>query len=416
MGFPAPLRLASWNAATRERLRFGLYAAHLLTLFGIALSNVALGLALLAFPALRQPAERAFRRARPLLVAALVYAGLLLVAMVFSQDPATSFEALRELFTLAALPLAIGSIAGERRLRWLFDAAILAAALAAASGLAQFWIGFGDLDRRIRGPFPHVMTFSGVLLLVDLLLIARLVYRPRPAPADSARWRGLAAPWLAWTALVLINLALVGSLTRNAWIGLAFGGGWLLWVRRRRLLLWVLPAAAAFVVLAPVPILARALSVTNLSDESSYDRLCMLEAGVRMVAEHPLFGIGPNMVERLYPIYRHTSAARLNVPHLHDSYAQLAAERGLPALASYLALLAVALARARRGYRAERTADGAGARADLWLGVTAALIAFSIAGLFENNWGDTEVQRVALLLLAAPFCLEIADPAPRREE
>ena len=126
-----------------------------------------------------------------------------------------------------------------------------------------------------------------------------------------------------------INLALVGSLTRNAWIGLAFGGGWLLWMRRRRLLLWILPAAAAFIVLAPVPVLARALSVANLSDESSYDRLCMLEAGARMVAEHPLFGVGPNMAERLYPIYRHTSAARLNVPHLHDSYAQIAAERGL---------------------------------------------------------------------------------------
>ena len=414
MGFPAPLRLAPWNAATRERLRFGLYTAHLLTLFGIALSNVALGLGLLLFPALREPASDAFRRARPLLVAALVYAALLAIAVVFSQDPATSFDALRELFTLAALPLAIGSIAGERRLRWLFDAAILAAAAAAAAGLGQFWIGFGDLDRRIRGPFSHVMTFSGILLLVDLILVARLMFRPKaPAaapPSDTGRLR-LGAPWLAWTALVVINLALVGSLTRNAWIGLAFGGGWLLWMRRRRLLFWVLPAAAAFVVLAPVPVLARALSTANLSDESTYDRLCMLEAGTRMVAEHPLFGIGPNMVERLYPIYRHTTAARLNVPHLHDSYAQLAAERGLPALASYLVLLAVALLRARRGFLAERTADGAGGRADLWLGVTAALLAFSLAGLFEHNWGDTEVQRVALLLLAAPFCLEIA-PRP----
>ena len=153
------------------------------------------------------------------------------------------------------------------------------------------------------------------------------------------------------------------------------------------------------------------MSVTNLSDESSYDRLCMLEAGARMVAERPLFGIGPNMVERLYPIYRHATASRLNVPHLHDSYAQLAAERGLPALASYLALLAVALARAWRGYRADLAAGHgageAGSRADLWLGVTAALVALSVAGLFEHNWGDTEVQRVALMLLAAPFCLRI---------
>lgn len=410
MGLSAPLRFVPWNAATRERLRFGIYASHLLTLFGIALSNVALGLGLLLYPALRDPDGSAFRRARPLLVAAAVYAALLAVAVLFSLDPAASLDALRELFTLAALPLAIGSIAGERRLRIMFDAAILAAALAAAAGLAQFWFGFGDIDRRIRGPFSHVMTFSGILLLIDLVLIARLMFRPSQAAENRGRWGWLGAPWLAWAALATINLALVGSLTRNAWIGLAFGGGWLLWIRRRRLLLWVLPASAAFVVLAPVPVLARALSVANLSDESSYDRLCMLEAGARMVAEHPLFGVGPNMAERLYPIYRHASAARLNVPHLHDSYAQIAAERGLPALASYLALLAVALARAWRGYRAERDA-GDSPRADLWLGVTAALLAFSLASLFEHNWGDVEVQRVALLLLAAPFCLEIGGSA-----
>ena len=418
MGFLAALRLAPWKAAARERLRFGLYAAHLLTLFGIAISNVALGLALLAFPTLREPGDSGFRRARPLLVAALVYSGLLVVAVVFSQHPATSFGALRELFTLAALPLALGSITGERRLRWLFDAAVFGTMLVALAGLGQFWLGFGDLDRRIRGPFSHVMTFSGILLLVDLLLVARLMFRPPMAVRD----RGfLGQPWLAWTALAAINLALFGSLTRNAWLGLLVGVGWLLWMRRRRLVLLALPAMFAFVVLAPVPILARALSVTNLSDESSYDRLCMLEAGARMVFEHPLFGIGPNMVERLYPIYRHASASRLNVPHLHDSYAQLAAERGLPALASFLTLLGVALTQAWRGYRsdlpaAERTGgasltvgSAAGPRADLWLGVTAALLAFSVAGLFENNWGDTEVQRIALLLLAAPFCLRMGD-------
>jgi O-antigen ligase len=421
VGSPAPPRPASWSAATRERVRFGLYASHLLTLFGIALSNLALGLGLLAYPVLRDPAVESLRRARPLLVAALVYSGLLVVAVVFSQDSATSLTALRELFTLAALPLALGSIAGERRLRWLFDAAIVAAMLAALAGLGQYWFGFGDLDRRIRGPFSHVMTFSGILLLIDLLLVARLMYRPRTPAAESAaqgesRRAGLLGrPWLAWTALVIINVALVGSLTRNAWLGLLVGAGWLIWMRRRRLLLVAVPAALAFIVLAPVPVLARALSVSNLSDESSYDRLCMLDAGARMVAEHPLFGIGPNMVERLYPIYRHATASRLNVPHLHDSYAQLAAERGLPALASYLALLAVALVRAWRGYRADLAAGhgagAAGSRADIWLGVTAALLAFSVAGLFEHNWGDTEVQRVALLLLAAPFCLRIGGAA-----
>ncbi|MEO8196699.1 MAG: O-antigen ligase family protein [Thermoanaerobaculia bacterium] len=426
MEISAPRRLGPWSAESRERLRFGLYASHLLTLFGIAVSNVALGLAILAYPALRNPADEVFRRARPLLLATLAYSALLVVSVLFSQEPATSFASLSEFFTLAALPLALGSLAGERRVRWLFDALIFAAMLAALAGLGQFWIGFGSLDRRIRGPFPHVMTFSGVLLLIDLLLVARLLFRPAGGADEVGAGRGrgfLDRPWVAWTALAAINLALVGSLTRNAWLGSAVGGAWLIWMRRRSLLALALPAALAFVVIAPVPILARALSAADLSDESSYDRLCMLEAGVRMVAEHPLLGVGPNMVERLYPIYRHSTAARLNVPHLHNTYMQIAAERGLPSLVSYLVLVAVAIARAWRGYRSDfRPADPAapglaggsrlaagprGRRADLWLGVIAGLLGFSVAGLFEQNWGDVEVQRVALVLLAVPFCLRI---------
>jgi O-antigen ligase len=115
--------------------------------------------------------------------------------------------------------------------------------------------------------------------------------------------------------------------------------------------------------------------------------------------------MGPEMVERRYAIYRPPSAPRYEVPHLHNSFLQLAAERGLPELAAYLALLAVAAVVAWRRY--QREGGDAGPRADLYIGILLALLAFNLAGLFENNWGDTEVQRPALLLLAIPFCLEV---------
>ena len=51
----------------------------------------------------------------------------------------------------------------------------------------------------------------------------------------------------------------------------------------------------------------------------------------------------------------------------------------------------------------------AGPRRDLYLGMLLALLAFAVAGLFEDNWADTEVQRILLFLLALPFCLP--DPA-----
>ena len=51
----------------------------------------------------------------------------------------------------------------------------------------------------------------------------------------------------------------------------------------------------------------------------------------------------------------------------------------------------------------------AGPRAELYLGSVLALVAFNLAGLFENNWGDAEVKRLALFALMMPLCLALAD-------
>jgi O-antigen ligase len=170
-----------------------------------------------------------------------------------------------------------------------------------------------------------------------------------------------------------------------------------------RLLAAYVPAAVLFIALAPVPILHRVVSIADLRDASNYDRLCMLEAGFTMVRQRPVFGVGLDLVKRYYPIYRAPAAPRYEVPHLHNSMLQLAAERGLPALASYVAMTLVAAVAAWRWF--VREGGRRGPRADLYVGMILALLAFNLAGLFENNWGDTEVQRPVLFLLALPFCL-----------
>lgn len=289
-------------------------------------------------------------------------------------------------------------VRGERSARRLVDGAVGVAAVVAAAGLAQFLWGYGGIDHRIRGPLSHYMTFSGVLLLADALLLARL--------ATRGGWR---SP-LRLLALALINVALLGSLTRSAWLGLAVALLVVVVVRAPR---WLLAAPAAvliFVTFAPVPILARIRSIADLSDESNYDRLCMVRAGVLMVAERPLFGIGPDLVKDRYPIYRHPTAPRYTVPHLHNSFLQLAAERGLPALAAYALMMGAAAAAAVSGLR---RGGLRGPRADLYLGTLLALLAFNVAGLFENNWGDTEVQRLALFVLALPFVASEESPGSR---
>jgi len=384
----APLFEASETRA--ERAGYGLYLAHLATLFGIAISNVLLGLTVLALPWTRRRAVP-WRVLAPMAIPAGIYVLMLVGSFLASPDPEASARGLSEIFILATLLAAPFLIRGERQVRLALDTLIGLAALLACEGLSQFLFGYGDIDRRIRGPFSHYMTFSGFLLICDLLLLAEMLYTPR--------WR---SPW-RWAALAVINAALLGSYTRNAWVALALSLTVMIAFRAPRLLLAYLPAAVLFVALAPVPILHRMLSIVDLRDSSNYDRLCMLEAGITMVRQRPVFGVGPDLVKRYYPVYRAPAAPRYEVPHLHNTLLQLAAERGLPSLAAYLAMTVVAAVAAWRGY--VREGGRQGPRPDLYMGVLLALLAFNLAGLFENNWGDAEVQRPILFVMAIPFCL-----------
>ncbi len=387
-----------------ERTRLALYGAHLLASPALAISNLLLGSSVLSLRWLGAPRPAIPERARPPLAAAAAYLVALVASILASPEPATSVRALSEIFSFATFALALVWLRGERPARWLVDAAIVIAALVALWGLAQLAFGYGPLDRRIRGPFSHYMTFAGWLLPLDLMLIARMLLRRPPAAAVAegpTAW--LDRPAIAWPALVAINLALIGSLTRSAWLALAVSLALVGALVRPRLLAWAVPGALLFLILAPVPVVERAMSIADLTDESNYDRLCMVEAGLRMVGEHPLLGLGPDRVERRYPLYRHPTAPRRTIPHLHNAYLQLAAERGLLSLGAFLALLGLAGLAALRGLR--RAREGGGGGGDLHLGVLGALVAFGVAALFENNWGDTEVQRMLLFVLAVPFVI-----------
>lgn len=391
-----------------ERAGYWLFAAHLFAIFSIAASNILLGLLLLSLPwALRLiPWERRRRlpwpELAPLYIPLAFYVLWLAGSVLASFDPGQSVSGLREVFTLTALFLAPLLVRGEKDVRRIVDGLILAATLFACAGLAQYLFGYGDIDRRIRGPFSHYMTFSGILLVADFLVFAALLEGKKGwAREGAAGWQW---GW-RWAALLVLNGALLGSYTRSAWVGLGVVLTLLLLIRAPRFLLLYIPAAILFVILAPVPLIHRVSSITDLRDLSNYDRLCMVQAGITMIAERPLFGQGPELVERRYPIYRPPTAPRWDVPHLHNTFLQLAAERGLPALAAYLGITAASLALAWRRYLGE--GGRSGPRADLYLGTILALLAFNLAGLFENNWGDTEVQRPVLFVLALPFCLAL---------
>jgi O-antigen ligase len=141
----------------------------------------------------------------------------------------------------------------------------------------------------------------------------------------------------------------------------------------------------------------------------------MARAGGRMIADRPIFGLGPELVKPYYTLYRDPDAPRWRVPHLHNNVIQIAAASGVFAASAYLALLGLffwrvsALLRVRTAFRG--TADG---RTVIAAAAFLAVAAASVAGLFEYNFGDKEVLMATLPLLALPFSRAMSRGAGER--
>ena len=396
------LNSESVSPVRRAGVGFWLYVLHLVTVWGLALSNALQGLTILWVAArwrwirpssLDLRMAKANRVLKPFAFYLLVFVVSVLTSYQFRQ----SLWDLRAFIGLTTLPLAIVLVRGERQVRQVYDLLIWITGGMALYGIVQyFFLGYGGLQHRIPGPFGHYMTYSGVLLLGSCLAIGRLM--------TGSRQRRL----LDWLILMIILVALGLTLTRNAWLA-AFVVLTIAFFMRFRRWLWAY-ATTVVLVLALTAGLApqhwsRIASMVSLEDVSNYDRICMAEAGLHMISDRPLFGIGPGMVQEYYPVYRHPTAHRTDVKHLHNTLLHLAAERGLLSVVAYLWLMVAVFLLASRSYRDEGGLQGD--RADLYLGVLLSLVALNVAGIFEANWRDTEIQRWALFLLAVPVCVKL---------
>jgi O-antigen ligase len=198
--------------------------------------------------------------------------------------------------------------------------------------------------------------------------------------------------------------ALVLTFTRSAWVGASVAVATLLLLKDFRLI-GALPVVVAIAIaIAPPQVTQRFYSMFDLKDPTSRDRVAMLREGVRMIEADPLTGMGPNMVERQYIRFRDTDSVERVNPHLHNVPMQIAAERGLPALAAWAWFIVGAAAGIwpllRRGRARVLAAAGLGGIAGM-LG----------AGLFEHNFGNSMFLMLFVVLLTLPFASEREDPA-----
>ena len=353
--------------------------------FSIAVAQILLTVALLCWAASFVIQPRPFEVPRffwPL----FAYAAASLLAATFSRDPGVSVTDCKQLVLFLIVPM-VYEFARGTRARTVVTIVLAMGAASAIVGIVQYGVlNYDNLGRRPQGALSHWMTFAGTLMLVICAALARLLHDPRDR---------------AWP-LVIMPALLVGlvlTFTRSAWVGVSAGAAVLFLLRDFRLVGLLPIAVAAMVGLAPTAITDRVYSMFDLNDPTNRDRVAMLEAGASIVRDYPLTGVGPDMVESVYPEYRVAAAVQDTNPHLHNVPMHIAAERGLPALALWFAFIGAATAGAWAHFRRTRHK----ALAAMALGAIAAMLA---AGQFEYNFGDSEFLMLFLVLLTLPFAAD----------
>lgn len=377
-------------------------AARWLTILGvtmplvsIAVSQIFLACAILAFAV-----EWFLTRRRlwfpPIAAPLLLFMLCTAVSLALSPEPFLGRAAISKFWLFAIVVLVVNRFAEQDVIQTYFALCGLSV-MAALLVIGQFLIvGQVTVETRLTGFMGHWMTLSGELMLAFITGTGFLLFgRPR--------WR-----WLWLSGLALVGVALSMTLTRSVWLATLAGIVVLLLMRHFHWMTFVAGSLVAGLVAVASPdvIQKRILSTWDANDPSNYARLAIWKAGQRMVEAHPWFGVGPQRISRVFydyhPIQSDRNRSGFYPVHMHNNLLQFAAERGIPCALAWLWLM-LKLA-ADHWFQFRQTRATGETRAVSAVGFTAVVVLF-LAGVFEFNFGDSEVLMVFLFLVSAPYVL-----------
>jgi O-antigen ligase len=378
------------------------YLAVIAPLFGIALASIFLALALFAFVLLQFFKRQIHLKMPPILLPLLFFFLTTILSLAFSPEPSAGRAAVNKFWLFLLIPLLMNIFPRNhlsKAMLGLWGAGILAASFP----ILQFFIVTHKPDGwRVTGFMGHWMTLSGELLLVGLACLAWILF----APIGKFLW------W--WLGLALMAMAMLLTMTRSIWIAALFCTLLLLWMKfpHWKLVAGFMVSITLMAVTMPLAVKHRITSIWDPADPSNYARLAIWSAGIKMVQAHPWTGVGPQRVFKVFYDYHPYPEDRQRSGffpiHMHNNVLQFAAERGLPCAIAWLWLIGKWAYDHWRGFRRSRPrSHEQGIHAIGFVTV----IALFLAGLFEFNFGDSEILILTLFLTTIPYLFPREKPA-----
>lgn len=385
--------------------RYFTFGSAVSILISIAVSQILLALALAALLM-----SGARLRLPPIWLPLGLFLTGTLISLALSDHPAAGLPQVRKIFVYLMLLVVFSTIRDLVIIRRLFLCWAVLGALVAVRGLIQFAnklhqahaLGKNFYDfyvvERITGFMSHWMTFGGEEMFVLLMVLAYVLFACRSSKPGAWFWALCGS---------ILAIALTLGFTRSIWMATAVAGLYLVWFRKRVLVLLVPVLLLAGAYVAPYSVRTRVVSMVQPRKDidSNQHRIITWRTGLRMIQAHPWFGVGPEHVKLQFYDYLPADISQPLPPgwygHLHNIYLHYAAERGVPVMLALLCMLGKILL----DYRRALTKLGGGRSDERFLlhGGVAVVIATMIGGFFELNLGDSEVLTMFLVVVACGY-------------
>lgn len=325
------------------------------------------------------------RRPTPLDLPILLLLLAAVLSAVTSIEPLVSLKSMRRsllsyLMVYYVMIYGVGRIGRAKRLLWAF---LMGSVPVCLWGIGSFVLRRGLVDGRIHASFYHPNRLANYLILVIALSYA------------LAEWYRAVrrARYLLLLVLGLSLCAFVLTASRGASFGLIIGLFAALGLREKRV--WILLAAIVIVSVAVLPFQRKELHLfrtfdllTNKDTKRLWgERPLLWESGLRVIKDHPIFGIGYGKTFNLvYLSHYAPPSATQDHSSTHNVLIEFATEMGPLGLLAFLWLHLIVLKEAWLICRKKTTSDRFASL--VAAGILAGLVGVLVNGMFNYFYRD----------------------------
>ncbi len=318
-------------------------------------------------------------------VAILCFCLACILSAITSIAPEYSIKLFKKLLQFVIFFWVVNTVRDETQRGLLIGLIIIAGVFTALNGLIPFLEQDHFSPQRLYGTMSTPSTFSGGLMLVGLIALAKsLFYKSK-------------SPWtLGGTGI--IGLCLLLSLTRQAWLGFFIGSVFLIFFWNKKYLLLIPLLIAGLLLLGPDGIKDRLHSYTNLKDGALQQRVSTWRGGWEIFKDHPVTGCSFKCVDSIYSQYPDPLNYIAHFRGMHSNLFQLLVDTGVVGLGTWLSIWAAYFIEIYRRWRT-LTRENSQDNAEILMGSSAAVLAFLVGGFFETNIYDSEIAMLVYFLM-----------------